>query len=89
MGLRERATDEAQLRYGANGHDYVFARRREAVETVARAIGRRSGIYYRPDYRVWVIRIRAKRDKEAVRRLFGRLPGGDRQEAGFGSTGVD
>lgn len=72
MGLRERATDDAQLFLGANGHDYVVSRRREAVAEVAKAIGRRSGIYYRTDFDVWAIRIRNKRDKKAVRNLFGK-----------------
>ena len=73
MGLADRVTDKAQLFRGANGHDYVVSRRREAVEAVARAIGRRSGIYYRPEYRCWALRIRRERDKQAVRRLFGKI----------------
>lgn len=71
MGLRQCATDQAQLRCGANGYDYVFSRRREAVAAVAAAIGRRSGIYYWPKYGVRALRIRRARDKTAVRRLFG------------------
>jgi hypothetical protein len=72
MGLRERATDEAQLFYGINGHDYVVSRLREPVEEVARAIGRKTGVYYKAKYMVWALRIRSKQGKEAVRRLFGR-----------------
>lgn len=73
MGLADRVTNEAQLFRAPNGNDYVFARRREAVEAVARAIGRRSGVYWRKEYRCWALRIRARRHKEAVRRLFGKL----------------
>lgn len=72
VGIRERAAAHPQLRYAPNGNDYVFATSREAVERVAQAIGRRSGVYYRADFGVWVLRIRAPRHKRAVRRLFGR-----------------
>jgi len=47
MRLSKRATNKAQLFQGMNGHDYVVSLNKAAAEEVARAIGRRSGVYFR------------------------------------------
>lgn len=57
-------------RCGFGGHVYVFSSSREAVEAVARALGRRSGVYYRADHGVWALRVRRERDKRAVREML-------------------
>lgn len=64
------APGAVRCRCGFGGHLYVFSSSREAVERVARALGRRAGVYYRRDYGVWVLRIRRERDKRAVREMW-------------------
>lgn len=59
-----------QCRCGFGGHLYVFSSSREAVERVARALGRRAGVYYRRDYGVWALRVRREKDKRAVREVL-------------------
>jgi len=60
-----------QCRCGFGGHLYVFSCSREAVERVARSLGRSGGVYYRSDLDVWALRIRRDQDKQAVRSLVG------------------
>ena len=66
--------DNATLFYGANGNDYVVSHQQSAVITVAEAIGRSPrGVYYRHDLEVWALRIKRKKDKEAVRSFFNKV----------------
>lgn len=72
MGLKNRATKLPQLFKGLNGNYYVVSTSYVSVKSVADAIGRRSGVYFRKDLGVWALRVRADRHKKALEVFFGK-----------------
>lgn len=69
-------TEQPSFRVGLGGSSYVWCIRREPVEEIARAIGKsHHSVYYRPDFGVWVVRVRDKRQKVLLKGLFERNGG--------------
>jgi hypothetical protein len=63
--------DEPIFRIGLGGNYYVYCKWQIPVMTIAKKIGKSmNAVYFHKEYKVWAIRVRSKKHKEALKSLF-------------------
>lgn len=69
-------SDVPQFRVGLGGNHYAWCAKKEPMLDIAKRIGRRpSAVYWRDDFKVWVIRSRDPKQKLLLKALFDKLGG--------------
>ncbi|AEO93528.1 gp269 [Bacillus phage G] len=73
MRIYEKATNEPQFRIGLNGNYYVFCKIKKPLEDLSSKIGKSSSsIYFNEKYRVFAIRVKLKKHKQELDKIFRR-----------------